>query len=263
MTGYTFGENLTSLIEQPGLIVDDNFNNGAAGWTQLLDRTKPTGIILLDSEITYGNSRYSLLMQTENQTDTEVNSWGSAMAIKRMYQPNLADSVYMDFYWSWASTFGQNTPRAIDFGLDQCSNSGQRQFFKVRWKNFDETTGQRVHQWQINNNSDVFQDIPGATVDCGYNENKRNLYRLECVFDLKNHHHSGVRINGIGFGSLAETPDNSLNSVAPAVETLQPFANGFNPIVQIRNNLQTNNCKCWVNLGRVRALSVANAQLPT
>lgn len=250
---FVIGEVNAIPKREPGLIFEDDFNRGTAGWTQLMDVTAPTGPVLLDSEITYNNSRYSLLLSTEDQANSAGRTWGMGMALKRLGRPKGAQKVYLDYQWAWGSTWGENTPRAIEFGLDQADENGVRRFFMFRWKNYDETTSTRTHQWQVLHNG-VYTDIAGATVDNGYNENKRNLNRLEMVFDLASGVYDGLRCNNIGFGSLASTPDNSLRAYAPAATTLVPFANGFNPMVSIRNRLNTNSTRCWVNLGYAKGL---------
>lgn len=239
----------------PAVLCDDNFNNGPSGWTQLLDVTTPTGPVILDSEITWDNSRYSLLLSTEDQSNAAGRTWGFAMAIKRLARPAGISKVYYDLRWSWGSTWGENTPRAIEFGIDQADSAGQRRFFMIRWKNYDETTSTRTHQWQVLHNG-VYTDIPGATVDSGYNENKRNLQRLEMVFDLAAGCYDGLRVAGTGFGSLASTPDNSLRAFSPAASTLVPFANGLNPMVSIRNRNNTTSTRTWVNLAHAKVVAL-------
>lgn len=246
---------------KPGLLFDDNFNNGTCGWTQLLEVTLPTGMVLLDTEITYAESRYSLLLSTENQANTAARPWGSATAIKRLGRGPTVGKVCYEFWFAWGSLAGQNAPRSIDFGLDQCDPSGNRKFFKFKWMNYDDLTGtpSRVTQWCVSHEGGQYSftnsgvaAIPGAVIDLGYNENKRNINHVECVFDVGAGCYDGLRVNGRGFGSLADTPDNSLRAFSPPAETLTNFKSGFNATFEIRNRVNTNVTKAWANLCRAR-----------
>lgn len=237
----------------PGVLCEDNFNNGPSGWTQLLNGTNPTGPLILDSEIAYAESRYSLLLSTEDYSDAS-KPWGFAMAIKRLARPAGVTKIYVDMQWAWGSVAGQNVPRAYEFGIDQADVSGNRRFFIWRWLNYDEAGSARVTKWQLLNNG-TYTDIPSAVGDFGYNENKRNLHRLEYVVNVSTGVYDGLRYNGVGFGSLAATPDTTLNAYAPALTTLAPFASGLNVMASIRNRTNTNTTKSWMNIAYCKVVA--------
>lgn len=241
------------LRRDPSVVMEDNFNNGPNGWTQLLDVTTPRGVLTLDSEIAYGGSSYSLMLSTEDYIDGAQFPWGSCTAIKRMQRPTYGSTVYGDFQWAWGALHGQNTPRFIEFGIDTADASGVRHYYVFRWHNYDETAGQRITQWKVNNNGS-YDSIIGAVMDHGYNENKRNLQRLEFELDLANSTYAGLRINGLGFGSLAPVPDNSLRTMAPPPTSLPEFANGFNAAVNLRNSINTTATKSWMNLAYAKVV---------
>lgn len=253
---FTIGEVYAVPKREPGLVFEDDFNNGPAGWVQLVTETNPTGPLVLDSSITHNNSRFSLLLLSGDYPNSAGRVWGGATALKRMSTPEGAKKFYMEFFWSWGSLHGQNTPRAIDFGLDMADKDGLRRLYRYRWLNYDESSSTRVHKWQLHDQTAGFVDIPGADVDCGYNENKRNLFRLEMVFDLEAGVYDGLRVNGIGFGSLAPEPDESLRDYGPEPHMLVPFANGFNPLVDLRNRLNTTSTSAWVNLAYAKGVAL-------
>lgn len=241
---------------KPGLLLDDTFDRGTCGWTQLVDVSLGQGVLLLDTEITWGESGYSLLLSTEDYSNVAGKPWGSASAIKRLGRGPTVGKVCLEFWWAWGSLAGQDTPRSIDFGLDQCDPTGARKYFKFKWMNYDDlaATPGRITQWGMSDPSGTngFVPIPGAVIDHGYNENKRNINHIECVFDVGAGVYDGLRVNGQGFGSLAATPDSSLRSYAPTAETLTNFKSGFNATMDIRNRVSTNVTKTWANLCRVR-----------
>lgn len=241
------------IRRDPSVLCEDDFRNGAQGWVQLLDIATPRGVLTLDSEIAYGGSQYSLLLSSEDYPDGANCNWGSAVAIKRMSRPVGATRAYADIQWAWGARWGRNTPRFIEFGFDQADQNGQRRYFLFRWVNFDEGTQTRVTKWQVNNGG-VYTDIPGAVMDHGYNENKRNLQHVEFDVNLATGKYAGLRVNGKGFGSLAPNPDNTLAAFGPPTGTLPDFANGFNLAVNLRNCINTANTKSWLNLAYAKVV---------
>lgn len=236
------------------VLMEDDFSNGPQGWAQLLDIATPRGVLTLDPEITYGGSRYSLMLSTEDYPDGANCNWGSCVALKRMSRPTWAKTIYADIQWAWGSRWGNKSPRIIEFGIDQADQNGQRRYFRFRWHNYDEDAGTRITQWKVDN-AGTYVSIPGAVMDHGYNENKRNLNRVEFEIDLENSTYAGLRINGLGFGSLAETPDNSLRAWAPAATSLPDFANGLNLCINLRNNIQTTQTKSWMNVAYAKVVA--------
>lgn len=239
----------------PSVLMEDNFNNGPQGWAQLLDIATPRGVLTLDPEITYGGSKYSLMLSTEDYPDGANCNWGSAVALKRMARPVGCKTVYADIQWAWGALWGRNTPRFIEFGIDQANSGGQRRYYRFRWHNYDEDANSRITQWKIDS-AGAYISVPGAVMDHGYNENKRNLHRLEFEIDLENETYAGLRINGLGFGSLAATPDNSLRAHSPGVGSLPDFANGLNLCINIRNCIQTAQTKSWMNIAYAKVVAL-------
>lgn len=237
------------------VLMEDDFTNGPQGWAQLLDIATPRGVLTLDPEITYGGSKYSLMLSTEDYPDGAEDNWGSAVALKRMSRPVGASTIYADIWWAWGSLWGNETPRFIEFGIDQADESGSRRYYRFRWHNYDEDAESRITQWKLEHGG-TYTSISGAVMDHGYNENKRNLHRLEFEIDLENNTYAGLRINGLGFGSLADTPDNTLRAYAPASSSLPDFANGLNLCVNLRNCIQTASTKSWMNIAYAKVVAL-------
>jgi hypothetical protein len=236
------------------VLMEDDFNSGPQGWAQLLDIATPRGVLTLDSEITYGGSAHSLMLSSEDYPDSANCNWGSAVALKRMARPVWAETIYADIQWTWGAQYGRDTPRFIEFGIDQADQDGQRRYFRFRWHNYDEDADARIHQWKLDDTSG-FVSIAGADMDHGYNENKRNLHRLEFEIDLANNTYAGLRVNGLGFGSLATVPNNSLRAYAPTVGSLPDFANGLNLCVNLRNCIQTSSTRSWMNIAYAKVVA--------
>lgn len=253
--GVVFGEVQAIKKRQPGLLWEDDFNNGPQGWVQLLNGRVPAGVVYLDHEITYNGSGHSLLIGTEDQSSAGTRVWGYGVAIKRMSRPAVVGKLYVEWWWAWGSLHGQDTPRNIDFGVDQCAPDGTRRFFKVRWLNYDEGSSTRVSKYQLETaGASTFVDVPSGAINHGYNENKRNLYHLEAVFDVGAGCYDGLRVNGQGFGSLASPADTSLRSNTLASTTLASFSGGLNCAVEVYNRLNTNSSKAWVNVAYSRGI---------
>lgn len=99
-----------------------------------------------------------------------------------------------------------------------------------------------------------YADIPDAAIDLGNNENKRNLHHMEIIFDIEGNCYDGLRLNGRGFGSLAEVSDGSLRAYRPAPEYLVTFASGFNVAFDLRNRVDTAQTRSWANLAYSRGI---------
>lgn len=247
---------INAIARDQRVLFEDDFRNGPSGWTQLIHGTKPNGTIGLSSEITFNNSPYSLVLQSGDQVDGAGN-FGGATAIKRMGRGATVGKLYVEFYWGWGSKWGENAPRAYDFGCDQADLDGNRKYFKIRWFNYDAGNGRPAkYQLLTVNGSDelVFVDIPGANIDHGFNENKRNLHHLEAIFDIDAGVYDGVRVDGTGFGSLAATPNASLREYSPKDEFLAPFKGGFNVSMDIRNRNDTNGTQAFGVLAYARGV---------
>jgi hypothetical protein len=234
----------------PAVMNDDNFNNGPQGWVQLISGQYPEGgPIMLDSEITAHGSRYSLFLQSgTNNMDGVNDCWGGCVAIKRMYRHNPAKKIYMEWLWAFGTEFKYDTPRTVFFGLDTCDAAANRRFFQTRWL-------AATKAYQVFHNG-TWTDLPGVTYPHAFNENKRNLNHTEVVFDLENNRYDGLRVNGIGYGSLAPTPDGSLNAYGPLVENLPTFEGGFNPVIGFYNSNTDTTTHGWMNLAHQRTVIV-------
>lgn len=234
----------------PAVLNDDDFNNGPQGWVQLISGNYPEGgPIMLDSEITAHGSRYSLFLQSGTGNMDGVNdAWGGCVAIKRMYRHQPAKKVYMEWKWAFGTEFKYDTPRVLFFGLDTCDANAERRFFQYRYRT-DNDAYEALH-------NGVWTTLPGVTYPHAFNENKRNLNHTEAVFDLENNRYDGLRINGIGYGSLAATPNSSLQPFFPKVEQLVTFEGGFNPIFGFYNSNINSQTHGWANLAHQRTVIV-------
>lgn len=256
MTIITGGEVDAYPRRDPAVINEDNFNSGTCGWVPLISAQYPEGVLFLDSEISDPASRYSLFLQTGNGSKDGVSSnWGDCVAIKRCQRPQAAKKVYMEWKWSVGSEFDWNSPRVVIFGLDTCDANAVRGFFQFRYQNWDAGSSTRRQQYQMMHNS-TWTDVPGGVYPHGINENKRNLIHTEAVFDLENHCYDGLRVNGLGFGSLAATPNTSLTAYGPAVESLPTFEGGFNPMFAVNNRNDSSTTHAWANLSYQRSVVV-------
>ena len=245
------------------ILFEDNFDNGACNWTQLIHAPagggpiRPIGVLTMDTEISHGGSSSSLMLSTGDQPNTGGN-YGSCMAIKRLSRGPDTGRVFYEFFWSWGSLAGQNTPRAIQFGLDEADENGVRRYYKVRWENWRHVSGGsgsgRTMQYQLLLGDNTMLDIPGAVFEHGYNENKRNLNHLEMIVDLNANVYDGLRINGVGFGSLADVPNDSLRAYGTHTSTLVPFSLGMNATFEVLNRTDTVNTAAWANLAYARGL---------
>ncbi|WP_395704872.1 hypothetical protein [Rhodococcus ruber] len=254
---FVLGEVHAIRKREPGLIAEDNFATGMCNWTQLINGNVPAGVVYLDSEITH-ESPYSLILGTGSQPSWGEGTQGYAASFKRLSRGPSVGKVYMHWKFAYGSVLGTNYPRNVDFGLDQCDPDGERRFFKIRWLNYDETAGARVSKFQVNGDpSSTWIDVPGAAVDLGYNENKRNLWDVEAIFDVEAGLYDGLRVNGLGFGSLAPVPDNALRSLSgPHPHMLAQFKSGMNCGIEVYNRLQVAGTPAWVNLAYFKAVAL-------
>lgn len=239
------------------LVCEDDFRNGPSGWVQLLDGNTGAGVVYLDTEIAYRGSPYSLYIGTEDYSSADYKPWGYATAIKRLSRGATVNKIYAEWWFGYGSLYGENTPKAIDFGIDQATPAATRRYFKFRWLNYDEGTAARVSKFQMSHTSS-WVDVPSGAVNLGYNENKRNLWHVEAVVDIDDGVYDGLRVNGTGFGSLASTPSSALRSYGPSSSTLAQFASGFNATIDVVNRLNTNSTKAWANLAYFRAVEIAS-----
>lgn len=339
---------LARLAEQftAEVIADDDFRNGAQGWVQLMD-AYPVGIVTLDHRITCNGSGWSLKASTGDFSNTS-KPFGSAMLIKRMGRSRAFKKAYLGMMFSYGSlqqppSTAERSPRAIEFGVDQCAPDGDRRYFKLRWHNWQyissaadsgtmqagststtavlrsaasstdnqyrglwvvitggtgtlnearqisaydgttkvctltapwtvtpdatttytltngtngETTSSRVQRLEVYDDTlKAYVPVRAANGDLavhsfGWNENKRNLHWIEMLVDLENKVYEAVRIDGVGYGTWDETPNDSLKAFKPDPSTLIPFSNGFNATFEVRNRTETNTAACWGNLAR-------------
>lgn len=248
----------------PALICEDTFDGGLNGWTQLLDGITGTGPVCLDNEITHQGSKFSMLLMTDDYSYNGNKPWGSSVAIKRLSRGPSGGKIYAEWWFAYGSlraTATSDTPRNIDFGIDQAAPDGTRRFFKLRWQNWDELAAPAkiVSEMRLSvSGGTPFVTIPGgsATVNLGVNENKRNLYHVELVVDLDAGVYDGARVNGTGWGSLASTPDTTLRAFGPPSGVLSQFASGLNAAVELCNRTDTNSTKCWANVAYFRMVKV-------
>lgn len=235
----------------PRVLCDDTFDSGPQGWVQLMGSQYPEGVISLDSEITFDSSRHSLLLEcADGAQDGVSNNWGSCTALKRVWRGNDAGIIECEWVWAYGSQYDTNSPRHVIFGLDTCHpSSSPRYFFQIRWLNYDSPTTTRVTKYQMLTPSNVWVDIPGAVIDHPWNENKRDLHRTQAQFNLSTGKYEGLRVDGIGFGSFADTPDTTMSAYGPSSQTLGSFKHGNNPFFSIANKSNTaSNNHGWANL---------------
>lgn len=267
---------LTPRRNDPQVLFDNTFDKGLGGFVQLMHDTRPIGVLGLDTDYTYDDSRHSMLLSTEDYAwgGTEANwkNWGQCTAIKRMSRGATLGRVKFDVWWAWGSLYGQNSPRCFNFGIDQADPDGNRKYFNYRWVNWldDSGAGSRVTKWQVmtySGGTTVWQDLTNGVQDYGYNENKRNLIHTEMVFDIDAGVYDGLRVNGMGIGggSLSDgtgdpdpvNPSNPMRALgSPMPETLAIFKNGFNCVIDLINRQNITSTKSWMHVARAKAVKL-------
>lgn len=272
MSGIIVGGDLAVYPRrQPGLLTEDRFDRSTCGWTQLMEGVHGVGTMVLDSEITYDGSPYSLLFGTEDYSYNSDKPWSGIEGIKRMSRGPKLGKIMLTWVWAWGSARAavtSDTPRTIGGGFDQAAPSGLRQFAKWRWHNYDEALNQRVSEMRLLSADGSFIAVPtgsdgDAKIDPGVNENKRNLWVTRMVLDWDANGevvYDGLAFGGEnswkGWGSLASTPDTSLRAIKPPPHTLTQFAGGCNATWEHTNRTNTNDSKSWSNLAYFRAEEV-------
>ncbi|NDK91022.1 hypothetical protein GYA93_15730 [Gordonia desulfuricans] len=260
---FVIGEVHAINKREPGLIAEDNFATGHCNWVQLLNGNVGAGVVYLDSRIVH-ESPYSLCVGTGYQSSIGEGTQGYGAAFKRLSRGPVLGKVYAHWKFAYGSEGGENYPRNVDFGLDQCDPDGERRFFKIRWLNYDEATSTRVSKFQVNGDpASTWIDVPGAAIDLGFNEAKRNLFDVEAVFDATTGKYDGLRVNGLGFGTLATDsegapqPDATMQALSgPHPHTLNQFKGGMNVGIEVYNRLQVAGSPAWVNLAYFKAVAL-------
>jgi hypothetical protein len=241
---------------------------------QLIGSQYPIGVVGFDQSYGAMDGCGSLVLECADCAEGGVgNNWAAATAIKRMWRGSntqIPGVVEMEWVWYFASQYDQNSPRHVVFGLDCASPTGTpRQFFQVRWLNYDVVSLERLTKYQVLDVDGVtWRDVPGAawqtgaTGDAagtvyphGWNENKRDWHHLRARFDVASGKYDGIMIDGDPFGSYADTASKTaLRAFGPKQETLHTFENGFNGYFSIENNSASPvNTHGWAGLGYFRA----------
>lgn len=262
----------------PRVLVDTNFNNGLGGFVQLTDHTENIGVLGLDTDRTYGDSRYSMLLSTEDYAwgKTPTWSWSSCTAIKRMGRGDYVGRLKLDVWWSYGAVAGIIAPRGVRFCIDQEDPHGVRHYMMYQYLIYDDTANARASKFQVLCDKSAtggltreWVDVPGGTVQLGYNENKRGMWHTEFVFDLESYVYDGLRVNstGVGGGSLASgyAPPAAINQSSPmralgspllenvAQGNIDSFDSGLNITIDLVNRQSVTTSKAWVHVARCRA----------
>ena len=245
----------------PAVMNEDDFNNGPSGWVPLMGSQEPEGVLTLDSEITDNGSRYSLFLQTGSANQDGVgDAWGVCHALKRLARPQTAKKDYMEWKWAFGTEFFYDSPRQVVFALDTCNREAKRNFFELRWLNWTNVpTPNNPRRYEVRHNGVWTPLIVGGqeiVYPHGFNENKRNLIHTEAVFDIENACYDGLRVNGVGYGSLAPTPNADLRSYSPGTVDLPTFEGGFNVMFGINNKNTNAQTHSWANLCYQRTVVV-------
>lgn len=236
------------LYPRGEVIFEDTFKDGSLdGWEWLMSGVKPiSGPTWSTRRGNHGGG--SMLLQTGDALDEQP--FGSAVGIKRLtmpYKGGLLAKVGGEWEWGFSSDF-RDRPRAIDFGFDTQTPGvpGQRRWYKVRFQNVVDGSGEIANKWQVLS-GDAYVDIPGTEGFTIWNEGKSNLMVIKLVANLQTQKYESFYINGRTFDlSFAVSP------------TLEPYAayfeHGLNYTVEVRNRgantLRPNWCRTYVT--RVR-----------
>lgn len=237
----------------------DDFSNGPCGWTHINNGNTFTAPLLPASYPSIDGP--SLQLTTEDGTPVSGVPWNYAMAIKRGAYPFDATKVRFDLHLSIAAPHSGSPwsgPRNIDIGLDTgyssaTGSNNNRAFYRLRYLINDEAATGPNMRFQVSQGglgiaaASTFTDCVAAdgttpiTYPLGYNENKRDPMHIQLEVNLANRTYLGMSVNGIGYGSMATTPDNTFSSLGTAsIDRLTSggyatFYGGFNASVEVYN----------------------------
>lgn len=250
MAATSFLAALGAKYPDSKLLFADDFTDGFDGWTELYESGTSTPRPPL-SRVTFPamSGGYALRLGTGAVAVSAKD--GFAEAIKRMTRPMTfagADTgiVNFDLFWSWGATLAILAPQQIEFGCDTQSWDGTtRNLFKVRWQTRDSSTGAQKMQWGIANNAGTIVDVPSATFQYPFNENKQNYQYTRIRLDLVNGY-KGLWSNNQFFDL------SGLGAGTGSTSTVANFNGGMNFYVAIYNRTASNLCQAWVDIDQCR-----------
>lgn len=237
-SAVSVGYDPTGLVKNGTVLNDDNFANGYAGWLQLYTPNGatgygPTGTL---TRTTYGIPR--LQLRTPN-TQAVLG-----MGIKRMSN-ELGDGNYLtEFRWAPGYvTADTSRPRSWSWGLDTALADGTRRLYEFRLLNYLEPSGPVQATIQLHHSDGSWVTLCSVAQDSlhiAFNENKALSVYIAFQVDTATGVYKGFRYGNLcAKGSLAATPDTTLEAYSPPVTTLVSFANGLNPLFSILNRSST------------------------
>jgi hypothetical protein len=244
------------------VLFDDNFADGFCGWEELFTDLSGTGAYTgtaTSGPLSLGErsqfSQRSLLLQTVSIADPALFSQCNAMKRLSIGTPGGVHRgvVTYEVWFSWGSenTAG-NAPRYILFMIDEMYG-GVRNFWKLRWRNYDESGAVRAKDWYLSSgNEDTYsQVVIGGTTpltDYPYNGNKGGVLYVSLTLDLAG---SAYR----SFRALDQSYDlTQVAGLTPPVAGTDPnFNNGLNFMVGITNRSSSATTASWASVARARA----------
>lgn len=240
------------------VVLHDNQSTGFRSWAPLHDGNEPRGIGGFDGS--------ALVLHSEDRASTGDNAaqFHTSSWLSRLTMPAGATRMYLR--WEWAARLwrGGNFSKGFEFGLDTDDGgapatfapaNGNRYLLMNRCCMFDEgETKYYGGKWQYTSGpvgTPALTDLTDAQgekisplkyprLGVGQNYGKVLRQYTEQVLDLSAFRFSGLRHNGIGFGSLPTgggyNPANTdFAGFVPANGVDQEFVNGCNIYTQIDN----------------------------
>lgn len=285
--------NASGLVDELGgrwpgtvTILDTTFANGIDGFGQLTDSYNPVGMLNYEPSYPGGFGGGALVLCTGNQSDggLSTNPMGECSAYRRMtrFMAETDESLKLsiEVWWAWQARYGKTRFRAFEFGFDQAYADGTRLYPSFRWLNCDDASdATRDGRWYVqtgNDSSPAYTLLPGpdSSGEAGwetpttdfqtklpFNENKRNIVYTRGIVQFnadKTVVYDGLKVNHRGIGSLAATPDTSLQALGPTSTTLADFAQGLNVAMSVRNrtNASLTGARVYVPRVRVQVMSI-------
>jgi len=182
-------------------LFEDTFERGLCGWTWLMDQFEPTPGPVWSPRRSRGAG--SMLLQTSDVAPDVPGNDGKATAIKRLMLPRNEDGSYVrvvefEAIVGWASNNADH-PGGLWFGIDTQRGdiTDRRQYYKIKFVNYDEDTDQRVQQFRVaSDEGDV--NIPGATLR-HWNEAKAGSFHVRYQVDIQAQQYIAFWLNGEKF----------------------------------------------------------------
>lgn len=223
----------TGKVRGGKVLNEDRFLSGMNGWLQLYTPSQD-GLHRFATLTRIFRGVPRIQLRTPNAIGVE------GMGIKRMGNYYGEGRYLIEFIASIDEcSLDSNRPRWYGWGFDVANTLGVRHYFYLKYTRFDESLVTETKKWTLQTSGGQL-DLPGAAgsaTQIEVNENKALPFYIALEVNTVTGKYLGVRIGDqMRYGSLAETPNDSLSSQAgPATESLLTFKGGMNPFFNVVN----------------------------